>query len=613
MPAPAARASVETLAPVAHAAEAQTAAGRASVETHAPVARVSSEQHDPSVTRAASGALALTAEVPVTAKPLSLPSAAEVGALLRGGPAADSAPLARPAIRIEEPGTPKPLEKPKVLSVGDLTRQIKGTLERSFTRVLVRGEVSNFRGANARGHLYFCLKDADAQIDTKIWASSAARLKFKLRDGLAVVVEGHVDLYEPQGRYSLIVTKIEPEGEGALALAFQQLKERLTAEGLMGDKRVRPPRAIPFLPRRIGVVTSRTGAALQDFLRVLYSRHPRLSVLVADARVQGDGSAQEVARAIQRLSRTDVDVIVVTRGGGSLEDLWTFNEELVARAIHACPVPVVSAIGHEIDFTIADFVADYRAPTPSAAAEKLAPVLAELELQVATWKSRLHKAMERKLLVDRSRAALLREKLADPRRVLDGHRLHLSEQADALTDALRRQLRARHERLKSLTERLSRQRPEAKLSQNRQQLGQLEQRLQKAMLSQLGQRREKLRKARISIERQSPLAKVRHAHGALSRLRSELLSTMKARTVKERHTLAACVQRLDALSPLQVMRRGYAVAYGAEGHVVRSGADVREGDEISVRLLPAGSSKEATISDTDQVTARVTSVKRAGR
>src|SRR6266851_3986114 len=250
-----------------------------------------------------------------------------------------------------------------IFTVGEITRDIKATLERGYARIWVRGEISGFRGANPRGHLYFSLKDSDACLDVKMWASAAQRLKFSLRDGLSVIAEGSIDLYEPQGRYSLIVQRIEPVGEG-----------------LLGDARKRPLRPIPFLPRRIGVVTSLHGAALRDFLRVLHQRHPRLPVLVCDARVQGEGSAGEVVRAMRRLARAQVDVIVLTRGGGSIEDLWTFNEELVARAIHACPVPVVSAIGHEIDFTIADFVADLRAPTPSAAAERLAPVLRDLEL-----------------------------------------------------------------------------------------------------------------------------------------------------------------------------------------------------------------------------------------
>src|SRR5260370_31832675 len=326
------------------------------------------------------------------------------------------------------PTAPPIASKPEriIFSVGEITRDIKATLERGYARIWVRGEISGFRGANPRGHLYFSLKDSDACLDAKMWASAAQRLKFSLRDGLSVIAEGSIDLYEPQGRYSLIVQRIEPVGEGALALAFQQLKERLAAEGVLGDARKRPLRPIPFLPRRIGVVTSLHGAALRDFLRVLHQRHPRLPVLVCDARVQGEGSAGEVVRAMRRLARAQVDVIVLTRGGGSIEELCSFNEELVARAIHACPVPVVSAIGHEIDFTIADFVADLRAPTPSAAAERLAPVLRDLELYLTTMAGRLRKSVERQILGDRPRLHPLAPRMADPRRVLCQKQIHPS-------------------------------------------------------------------------------------------------------------------------------------------------------------------------------------------
>ncbi|HEY1333041.1 MAG TPA: exodeoxyribonuclease VII large subunit, partial [Myxococcaceae bacterium] len=267
-------------------------------------------------------------------------------------------------VRIETPAA-TPVVRPErvVLTVTQLTQAVKGVLSEGFRRVLVRGEVSNCRGPHASGHLFFKLKDAGASIDVKIWASTVQRLRFRLEEGMEVVAEGNLDVYEKAGQYNLIVQRIEPAGAGALAIAFAQLRDRLTAEGLMGEQRLRPPRPLPFLPRRIGVVTSRSGAALHDFLRVLHRRNPRLSVLLCHARVQGPGAADEVVRALQRLARTDVDVIVVTRGGGSVEDLWTFNEETVARAIAASPVPVVSAVGHEVDFTIADFVADVRAPT----------------------------------------------------------------------------------------------------------------------------------------------------------------------------------------------------------------------------------------------------------
>lgn len=468
-------------------------------------------------------------------------------------PAVPSAPA--PAWRATAP-------EPKVLTVGELTRQIKSTLERGFSRVIVRGEVSGFRGANARGHLYFSLKDAESSIDTKIWASSASRLKFRLDEGMAVIVEGSVDLYAPQGRYSLIVSKIEPEGVGALALAFEQLKERLVKEGLFGPHRKKPIRPIPFLPKRIGVVTSTTGAALKDFLRVLHGRHPHLPVLVCDARVQGEGSARDVVRALDWLSRTDVDVIVVTRGGGSIEDLWTFNEESVARAIFDCPVPVVSAIGHEIDTTIADFVADYRAPTPSAAAEKLAPVLRELELGLLTKERRLKKAVERRLLEARQNVERLAARLPDPRRELAQRRLHLAAKIDAAARLLRARLRGLHARQRALLVALQKNRPEAKLARGREQLTALAHRLQ----GQSGR-----------------LVGPRKLEWISKRKRLEI--SMRAQLSKHRHSLARRAGALDGLSPLGVLARGYALAFRtSDGHVVRSAAEVRPGDLLTLRL-----------------------------
>jgi len=495
----------------------------------------------------------------------------------------------------------------KVLSVGELTRQIKVSLERGFTRVCVRGEVSGFRGPNPRGHLYFSLKDADACIETKVWASLAQRLKFRLREGLEVIVEGSVDVYEPSGRYSLIAQKLEPAGEGALALAFQQLKERLAAEGLLGEKRLRPPRPLPFLPRRIGVVTSRSGAALQDFLRVLLQRNPKTRVLLADARVQGDGAAEEVVSAIGRLSRTDVDVIVVTRGGGSAEDLWTFNEETVARAIHACPVPVVSAIGHEVDFTIADFVADHRAPTPTAAAQLLSPVLEDLVLGLATSAGRLRKAAERSVLLERQRLHSLSARLSDPRRLLGQKQLHLSEVGERVLRALRSQVRAARERHRALDERLQRCRPEADLARKRQELGRLSARLR--ALAALRVREERARAARLerALGAASPAPKVHHQRSKLGALAARLEAAERALLARWRTGAERLGATLHAVSPLRVMARGYAVVLDARGHVVRGAGGVSEGDPLTIQLA-AG--KVERLADCDEVDVQVTSVKR---
>jgi exodeoxyribonuclease VII large subunit len=494
-----------------------------------------------------------------------------------------------------------------VLTVGELTRQLKETLESRYPRVLVRGEVSGFRGANARGHLYFALKDADACIDAKVWASQAGRLRFALRDGLEVVAEGSVDVYAPQGRYSLIVQRLEPVGEGARALAFEQLKEKLAAEGLMGERRVRPVRALPFLPRRIGVVTSRTGAALQDFLRVLHSRNPRLSVLLCDARVQGEGSAQEVARALEHLGRTDVDVIVVTRGGGSVEDLWTFNEELVARAIHASPVPVVSAIGHEIDFTIADFVADYRAPTPSAAAERLSPVLADLELGLATHAGRLRQAMRRRLVELRERQGALAGRLVDPRRRMGQERLFLSEQLEAMMRALRPALRQRREQLLALHERLQRARPQVRLGEQRGHLSRLQARLLEAARASIATRRSELSKGQLGLERASPAARVATERGQLADQRARLVGRQRQALAELRGHFQRLEARLDAMSPLKVMARGYSVTIRRrDGAVVRTVAEVRPGEGLAIKLASVGA---RTLEGCEEIEATVTAVR----
>ncbi|NTX01590.1 exodeoxyribonuclease VII large subunit [Myxococcus sp. CA040A] len=506
-------------------------------------------------------------------------------------------------------GVPASPPKPErsVLSVAELTRQLKQTLESRFARVLVRGEVTGFRGANARGHWYFSLKDSVASIDAKVWASMAGRMRFALRDGMEVLAEGSVDLYEPQGRYSLIVSRLEPVGEGALALAFEQLKARLAAEGLIGDRRVRPPRPLPFLPQRIGVVTSRTGAALQDFLRVLHSRNPRLSVLLADARVQGEGSAPEVARAIARLGRTDVDVIVVTRGGGSVEDLWTFNEEEVARAIFASPVPVVSAIGHEIDFTISDFVADWRAATPSAAAERLAPVLADLELSLATQAGRLRRAMERRVLELRERQGQLASRLDDPRRALNHQRLHLSEQVEAMMRVLRPAVRERRESLRALTERLQRSRPQARLSEQRAHLLKLAMRLSEAARAGVATRQATLATARLGLERASPTALISREHARLAAHQARLRALQQGTLAEAQRRFQRLEGRLDAMSPLKVMSRGYSVVFRQrDGGVVRSAADVEVGERLGIKLAANGAK---TLGGCEEVEAIVTSVK----
>ncbi len=260
------------------------------------------------------------------------------------------------------------VEKKHIYTVSEITRGIKNTLENQFASVWVEGEISNFVH-HSSGHMYFSLKDQASVLQAALFKNINQGLKFQLGAGIQVVCFGKIDVYPPRGQYQIIITKIEPKGLGALQLAFEQLKKKLEQEGLFDPKHKRP---IPFLPKRIGIVTSPTGAAIQDILQVLNRRFANLEVVLNPVRVQGELAAGEIARAIDQFNQYGkVDVLIVGRGGGSLEDLWPFNEEIVARAIYNSKIPVISAVGHEIDFTIADFVADLRAPTPSAAAEQV--------------------------------------------------------------------------------------------------------------------------------------------------------------------------------------------------------------------------------------------------
>ena len=293
----------------------------------------------------------------------------------------------------------KPDETAKVYTVSELTREVRASLEAKFPAVWVTGEGSNLRSPGS-GHLYFTLKDASAQLRAVIWRGVASRLKFRLEDGMQVVAFGNITVYEPRGEYQLIASRLEPKGIGALQMAFEQLKRKLEAEGLFDPARKRP---LPYLPQRIGVVTSSTGAAIRDILTVIQRRFERVHVLLRAVRVQGEGAAEEIAEGIADLNRFSaaapenaIDVLIVGRGGGSLEDLWAFNEEPVARAIFQSAIPVVSAVGHEVDFTIADFVADVRAATPSAAAELVVPRLDEVEATMEDCRSRLANALRAK-------------------------------------------------------------------------------------------------------------------------------------------------------------------------------------------------------------------------
>ena len=333
-----------------------------------------------------------------------------------------------------------------VLTVGDLTRRIRACLEDAFDHVTVVGELSNVARPRS-GHVYLTLKDADAQLAAVIWRSTAARLRFDLEDGMEVIAAGTLTVYEPRGRYQIIVSSIKPKGMGALQLAFLQLRDKLDKEGLF-DPDAKTP--LPYLPACVGVVTSATGAAIHDILTVIGRRFPPAHVVLRPVRVQGAGAAAEIAQAIGELNTWGgADVLIVGRGGGSLEDLWAFNEEIVARAIFASDVPIISAVGHEIDVTIADLVADRRALTPSEAAELVLPRYDDTVATLDSRRDRLAAALRAQFELARARLERLRASYAF-RAPLDRVRLHeqrLDDLANAATLALRRTVESRRERL----------------------------------------------------------------------------------------------------------------------------------------------------------------------
>src|SRR5713226_962645 len=356
---------------------------------------------------------------------------------------------------------PLSADEPRVfLSVTELNQIVKGTLERELDAFWVLGEISNFR-VPPSGHLYFTLKDDNSQIAAVMFRRQGLNLAFQPENGMEVLCFGRVSLYSVRGDLQLYVETMEPRGQGALYLAFEQLKKKLAQEGLFAAER---KKTLPFLPRSIGIVTSLQVAALRDMLRILTDRFPDRRVVIRPVKVQGEGSGLEVAQGITELSQSGiVDVMMVGRGGGSLEDLWAFNEEVVARAIFAAPVPVISAVGHEIDFTIADFVADHRAPTPTAAAEMVVPRKAELVEEIESLEDRLVRAMQASLESAREAWEGLSRRLSDPRRRLREDQIRLDELSLNMWRRFRDSLERFKDRLNHGAERLNRLSPLAVL------------------------------------------------------------------------------------------------------------------------------------------------------
>ena len=403
----------------------------------------------------------------------------------------------------------------RVLTVSALTALVRGVLEENFDQVWVEGEISNLASPQS-GHYYFTLKDAGAQLRCVMFRGAARALKFTPKDGMRVLTRGRLTLFEPRGEYQLVAEYLEPQGIGGLQLAFIQLKERLAKEGLFSDSH---KKEIPKLPRRIAVVTSPTGAAIRDILTVLSRRFANLEILIYPVRVQGEGAAGEVARAIDDLNRLgNIDVMIVGRGGGSLEDLWAFNEESVARAIHRSAIPVISAVGHEIDFTIADFVADLRAATPSAAAELVVRSKKELTAELDALCHRLDMSQLRRLERLRALSSSLGRSVTDPSRVLG----HLFQRVDALEGRLTREigliLEKSGERIVTLSGRLSSQSPARTLQRSCERIANLSLRMDHALISRLAGAAESLRVASGTLNAVSPLATLSRGYSIARKL-----------------------------------------------------------------------------------------------
>jgi exodeoxyribonuclease VII large subunit len=457
----------------------------------------------------------------------------------------------QPAPSVDPPAPPPGR---RVWTVRDLVTGIRQQVEREYSDLWVEGEISNCRPAPS-GHIYFTLKDGEAQLPVVLFRRQAQMLRFHPQDGLAVLVRGRISVYESRGQLQLIAEMVEPRGAGALQLAFEQLKARLLAEGLFDQTRKRP---LPAFPHCVGVITSIGGAVLHDIIRVVRRRHARLNLLVYPATMQGAGCAASVTTGIRFFNANPnrVGLILIARGGGSIEDLAGFNDEGLARAIAASALPTVSAIGHETDFTIADFVADLRAPTPSAAAELITAAQHRIEDRVQALDARVRRAIRYQLMLARQRfTALSIVQVQSRLQTLIGRRAQrLDDLRHRLDLAIGRRLRNPAARLAVLTTRIQRQNPTVRLA--------------------LAQRR---------LER---------ADQSLSRL---VLAAVAAQATR----LDRATTRLHALSPLAVLQRGYALVYAEDGTLLRNAADAHPGDPIRARLATGTLTAEVKSTNSD--------------
>ncbi|EJG0970140.1 exodeoxyribonuclease VII large subunit [Vibrio parahaemolyticus] len=425
-----------------------------------------------------------------------------------------------------------------IFTVSRLNAEVRLLLENEMGIVWLVGEISNF-SAPVSGHWYLTLKDSRAQVKCAMFRGNNRRVTFKPANGNQVLVKARLSLYEPRGDYQLIIESMQPEGDGRLQQEFEELKMKLAAEGLFAQTNKLP---LPEHPKRVGVITSKTGAALYDILDVLKRRDPSLPVVIYPTMVQGDDAAIQIAQAIGRAnSRNECDVLIVGRGGGSLEDLWCFNNEILARTIAASQIPIISAVGHEVDMTIADFVADVRAPTPSAAAE----------------------------LVSRDNSHKDQSLVAKQHKLASAMRYYLAQQKQQSAQLLHR---------------LERQHPSYQLQHQSQQLDELDMRLRRAMQHFIDTRQQAVERKHHRLQLNSPAKHLAQQKSRLERVEHKLLDAMDRKLLTMRHQLAIAAEKLDTVSPLATLKRGYSITQTDQGKVVTSADDVKTGDLLVTRL-----------------------------
>ncbi|MFL0932134.1 exodeoxyribonuclease VII large subunit [Vibrio parahaemolyticus] len=425
-----------------------------------------------------------------------------------------------------------------IFTVSRLNAEVRLLLENEMGIVWLVGEISNF-SAPVSGHWYLTLKDSRAQVKCAMFRGNNRRVTFKPANGNQVLVKARLSLYEPRGDYQLIIESMQPEGDGRLQQEFEELKMKLAAEGLFAQTNKLP---LPEHPKRVGIITSKTGAALYDILDVLKRRDPSLPVVIYPTMVQGDDAAIQIAQAIGRAnSRNECDVLIVGRGGGSLEDLWCFNNEILARTIAASQIPIISAVGHEVDMTIADFVADVRAPTPSAAAELVSRDNSHKDQALVT---RQHK----------------------------------------LASAIRYYLAQQKQQSAQLMHRLERQHPSYQLQRQSQQLDELDMRLRRAMQRFIDTRQQAVERKHHRLQLNSPIKHLAQQKSRLERVEHKLMDAMDRKLLTMRHQLAIAAEKLDTVSPLATLKRGYSITQTDQGKVVTSADDVKTGDLLVTRL-----------------------------